>query len=175
MTYLGRFAPGAAVFYAAVFHSDQGTVENPTAPTARLRTPGGTWSALATPAIQDNATGLYGGTIDTAGFPPGQYIIHLRGTVSAAKTIACVFVFEIATAAPPPTPAEIADQLLARNLAGGADGGRTVRDALRLLRNRAAIVGDTLTVYREDDATPAWTAALTTNANAAPVVEVDPA
>lgn len=173
MIYLGRFTAGAAVFYGAVFHSDQGTAENPASPTARLRSPAGTWIDLATPAIQDNATGLYGGTIDTTGFAAGQYIIHLRGTVSTAKTVACVFAFEIATAAP--TPAEIADQLLVRNLAGGADGGRTVRDALRLLRNRAAIAGDTLTVYQEDDATPAWTGALTTNANAAPVVEVDPA
>lgn len=173
MTYLGRFTAGATVFYAAVFHSDQGTVQNPTSSTARLRMPNGLWGDLATPVIQDNATGLYGGTIDTTGFAAGQYIIHLRGTVSTAKTVACVFAFEIMPAAP--TPAELADQLLARNLAGGADGGRTVRDALRLLRNRAVIAGDTLTVYQEDDATPAWTGALTTNANAAPIVEVDPA
>jgi hypothetical protein len=173
MTYLGRFTPGAAVFYGAVFHSDQGTAENPTSPTARLRTPAGVWSDLPTPTQQDSAIGLYGGSVDTTALAAGQYLIHLRGTVSTAKTVACVFAFEVGPAAP--TAAEVADQWLERNLAGGADGGRTVRDALRLLRNRAAIAGSTLTVYQEDDATPAWTAVLSTRADAPPVVEVDPA
>lgn len=58
--------------------------------------------------------------------------------------------------------AGIADAILARNLAGGLDGGRTVRDALRASRNRTSIAGSTLTVYAEDDITPAWTAAIVT-------------
>lgn len=56
----------------------------------------------------------------------------------------------------------LADAILARSLAGGADGGRTVRDALRASRNRVVISGSTLTVYAEDDTTPAWTATITT-------------
>jgi len=70
---------------------------------------------------------------------------------------------------------EIADELLNRNLAGGGSGGaRIVRDAFRALRNRVAIAAGTATVYAEDDATPAWTAAVTTTAGN-PVSEVDPA
>jgi len=57
---------------------------------------------------------------------------------------------------------EIADRVLARNIAGGSDGGRDVTSALRSLRNRAAIAGGTLTVYQEDDTTPAWEASVTT-------------
>lgn len=69
---------------------------------------------------------------------------------------------------------EIADRVLARSIASGADGGRTVQDAFRLLRNRRAVAGAVLTVYEEDDLTPAWTAAVTTAAGD-PVDEIDPA
>jgi hypothetical protein len=58
------------------------------------------------------------------------------------------------------SPAGVADSILSRNLAGGSDGGRTVRDALRGSRNKVAIINNTMTVYQEDDATVAWTADL---------------
>jgi len=70
--------------------------------------------------------------------------------------------------------AEIADKVLGRNIAGGSDTGRTVKQALRILRNRRAIAAGTLTVYQEDDSTPDWTAAVTTAAGN-PVNSVDPA
>lgn len=73
-----------------------------------------------------------------------------------------------------PTAAQIADTVLGRNLAGGSDGGRTVRDALRASRNKSAISGSTLTVYQEDDATPAWTAAVSTAERDA-LQSIDPA
>lgn len=73
-----------------------------------------------------------------------------------------------------PSAAVVADQVLARNLAGGSDGGRTVRDALRANRNRVQIDGSTLTVYAEDDATPAWTGAINTAARDA-LQGIDPA
>lgn len=74
----------------------------------------------------------------------------------------------------PPTAASNADTLLGRNLAGSADGGRTVRDALRASRNKTAISGSTLTVYEEDDTTPAWTASVSTEARDA-LQSIDPA
>lgn len=70
---------------------------------------------------------------------------------------------------------EVADEVLNRNIAGGGSGGaRTVRSALRKLRNRLAIATGTLTVYQEDDATPDHTEAVTTAAGD-PIVETDPA
>ena len=76
----------------------------------------------------------------------------------------------------PPTAAENADKLLGRNLAGSSDGGRTVRDSLRASRNKVEIDPDlgTITVYAEDDATPAWTGTVTRAAVDA-LVGVDPA
>lgn len=51
---------------------------------------------------------------------------------------------------------------------------RCALQALRLLRNRWAIASGTLTVYREDDSTTAWTGAATRQAADA-VTEIDPA
>ena len=69
---------------------------------------------------------------------------------------------------------EIADRILARNIAGGSDTGRIVTDALRILRNRVAIAAGTMTVYEEDDLTSAWTATISTTAGD-PVSESNPA
>lgn len=73
----------------------------------------------------------------------------------------------------------IADALLDRDMSTGADSGsttvRTMRQALRFLRNKWAIAAGTLTVYKEDDATSSWTAAVTTDGTAQPIVSNDPA
>lgn len=74
-----------------------------------------------------------------------------------------------------PTAQEIADEVLTRDwteVTGVAS--RSVLNALRALRNRVTRSGATLTVYREDDSTTAYTAALTTDAGAEPVTSVDP-
>lgn len=73
----------------------------------------------------------------------------------------------------------IADALLDRNMATGADNGtdstvvRTVRQALRRLRNKEAIAAGTGTVTKEDDSTASWTYAATTTAGN-PISSVDP-
>jgi hypothetical protein len=72
-----------------------------------------------------------------------------------------------------PTAVQNADALLGRNIAGGSNGGRTVTQAFRRLRNRVAVLAGILTVYREDDTASDWTAAVTTAAGD-PVSEVDP-
>ena len=72
------------------------------------------------------------------------------------------------------TGSAIADRTLARSLAGGTDGGRTVQDALRSLRNRVTIAGSAMTVYTEDDATSAWTASISTTADTSIIAGVDP-
>lgn len=74
-----------------------------------------------------------------------------------------------------PTATANADALLGRKISGGANGGRTVTDALRSTRNKVTISGTTLTVYAEDDVTVAWTAVLTSDSAAQPIVGVDPA
>lgn len=72
---------------------------------------------------------------------------------------------------------EVADGILNRNLATGTDSGtntiRTVRQALRVLRNRVSTTGGVLTVYKEDDLTTSFGGAVTTTAGS-PITEIDP-
>jgi hypothetical protein len=73
----------------------------------------------------------------------------------------------------------VADALLNRDLAVGTDSGsptvRTVRQALRFLRNKWTITTGTLTVYKEDDTTASWTSTVVGTAGADPVTSSDPA
>ena len=74
---------------------------------------------------------------------------------------------------------EIADGILARDIGSGTNAvtlnERTVRSALRALRNKSSITTSTLTVTTENDATTAWTAAVSSDATAIPVTGIDPA
>ena len=73
---------------------------------------------------------------------------------------------------------KIADGLLDRDMSVGTDSGteiiRTVRQALRALRNRFNLAGTTRTVYKEDDSTASWTSTVQTNSAAEPIVGDDP-
>lgn len=77
-----------------------------------------------------------------------------------------------------PTAVENADAFLDRDMATGTDSGsatvRTVRQALRFLRNKWSISAGTVTVTKEDDTTTSWTGAVTTTAGD-PVSTIDPA
>lgn len=73
-----------------------------------------------------------------------------------------------------PTDAEVADKFLGRNIAGGSDGGRTVTSAFRGIRNKVTVDGTTITVYAEDDSTPAWTGAATRDSGLDTLKEIDP-
>lgn len=70
---------------------------------------------------------------------------------------------------------QIADAILNRNLAGGSNSGRLVKEALYPLRNKVAVSGGTMTVYGVDDNTSSWTATVTTTEGANPITAVDPA
>ncbi len=75
--------------------------------------------------------------------------------------------------------AEVADALLDRDMSTGVDSGsttvRTPRQALRAIRNKTDISAGTLTVKKEDDSTTSWTAAVSTDAAAVPIIGIDPA
>lgn len=74
-----------------------------------------------------------------------------------------------------PTDTENADALLGRNVSGGSSTGRTVKQALHVLRNKSAVAAGTLTVYDTDDATSSWTATVSSDAAADPITGIDPA
>lgn len=78
-----------------------------------------------------------------------------------------------------PTAVENADALLNRDMSTGTDSGsptvRTPRQAFRFLRNKWTIVGTTLSVKKEDDATESWSSTVTATAGADPITGNDPA
>ncbi len=67
----------------------------------------------------------------------------------------------------------VADTWSNRNVAGGSNTGRTNKQGMYALRNRAQIAGGILTVYEVDDSTPSWDAVVTT-APGDPLTEIDP-
>jgi hypothetical protein len=68
----------------------------------------------------------------------------------------------------------IADAVINRNIQGGSNTGRTVRQALAALRNKVVVSGGTMTVYATDDTASEWTASVATTAGN-PITTIDPA
>jgi hypothetical protein len=69
----------------------------------------------------------------------------------------------------------IADAILKRDMSAvTGEASRSLLNAARFLRNKWSIAAGILTVRKEDDTTTAWTAALTTDGAADPIVASDP-
>ena len=77
-----------------------------------------------------------------------------------------------------PTAIQNADALLNRDMSTGTDSGsatiRTVRQALRFLRNKWTLTGTALSVKKEDDITESWAGVVTKTAGAEPITGSDP-
>jgi len=138
-------------------------------------------------ALPDAAAEASGG-LYTRGTGAGQIAQDANGTARVTVTdvdtgaiTATSFAAGAIDAAALATDAvnEIADGILNRDMSTGTDSGsttvRTVRQALRFLRNKWSISGTTLTVTKEDDVTASWTATMTTDAAADPITASDPA
>jgi hypothetical protein len=75
-----------------------------------------------------------------------------------------------------PTATENADALLNRDMSAVSDtNARSPLNALRFIRNKWDVAAGVLTVKKEDDSTTAWTASVSTDAGAEPVIGNDPA
>jgi flagellar hook-associated protein FlgK len=75
-----------------------------------------------------------------------------------------------------PTAVENADAMLNRDMSAVSDtNARSPLNALRFLRNKWDVAGGTLTVTKENDSTTAWTASVTSDPAAEPVIGSDPA
>jgi len=105
------------------------------------------------------AAGRYSGvTIGGVEALESGVTVDTGGIVAASFAAGAIDAVALATDA----GQEIADRVLQRNIMGGSDSGRTVSEALAALRNRVAIDGSVLTVYRTDDTTAFWTASVAT-------------
>ena len=117
----------------------------------------------------------------SSGDLPGLYEIQVadgRFAVSGAKALIIMIMVDGLNHVPLEVQLDagdvIADQLLARNVSGGSSAGRTVKQALHFIRNKWAVVAGTLTVYDTDDSTSSWTATVSQDAAANPIIGNDP-
>jgi hypothetical protein len=145
------------------------------------------WSALVTAHTVAESFGariirtLLGTTVNQVTINASNHIaanVHqMQANVINAAAIAADAIDADALATDAVT--EIADGILARDIGSGTNAvvlnERTVRSALRALRNKSSILTSTLTVTTENDATTAWTAAVSSSASADPVTGIDPA
>lgn len=128
-------------------------------------------TAIATGAI-DNAA-IATGAIDNTKFAAGAIDNAAIATdaIGAAEIAAGAIDSDAFTAN---ALNAIADALLKRDFSAvTGEAARSMLNALRAVRNRWRIAGSTLTVYKEDDVTSAWTGAVT-QAAANPTSEIDP-
>lgn len=141
--------------------------------TATMKTSIGTAVAASAVAsvtgnVGGNVTGSVGSVVGAVGSVTGLTASNLDVAVSTRLASASY------TA--PPTSTQNADALLNRDMSAVSDtNARSPLNAFRILRNKMSSSGGTLTVTKEDDTTTAWTAALTTDAAANPIIAVDPA
>lgn len=144
------------------------------------------WANVTSPTTTVNLSGT---TIST-----GQQITSVSGSVGSIATggiTSTSFATDSITATAIATDAitsaelsstaiaEIADGILARNLDSSGNevsttsGGRTVRNALRILRNKIdATTGTQMDVYNEADTAVIWSQPITTSVSADPIVKV---
>lgn len=123
-------------------------------------------------SVTGNVTGSVG-SIASGGITTGSFA---AGAINAAAIATdAIGSDELAATA----TAEIADAILARNLdssgneASTTSSGRTVRNALRILRNKVdASTGTQVDVYNEADTTVIWSQPITTSVSADPIVKV---
>ena len=123
-------------------------------------------------SVTGNVTGSVG-SIATGGITTGSFA---AGAINAAAVATgAIDADALATDA----VEEIADGILKRNLdssgneASTTSSGRTVRNALRILRNKVdASTGTQVDVYNEADTTVIWSQAITTSVSADPIVKV---
>ena len=124
--------------------------------------------ALATDAVTEIGTGVW--TTDIASIStPGQAGLYVTNTnVDTSNTFSSVTTIE-GTA----YKESIADTILGRNVGGGSNAGRLVKEALYALRNKSEIVGALLSVYDASD-NLSWTAVVASSSSADPVTGIDP-
>jgi hypothetical protein len=135
-------------------------------------------AAVSTRAVAGDAMTLAAGAVSAAAIATGAIDADAIAADAVTELQAGLATSADIAALNDVTGDEVADALLARDLGSGTAAGtlneRTVRSALRVLRNKWAVSAGVLTVTKEDDVEAAWTAAVTSATGAAPVTTVDP-
>jgi len=155
-----------------------------TAPLTAGQTASAVWDALLSSYTVNNSFGqrvLRSTTSQSTCAVTGSNHIaadvhQFQPDVLTAAATDTTYVAELTSGGTSPTAVQIADAVLNRNLDSSGNGTdttdeRTVRSALRAMRNKVSVGSGTMTVYKEDDVTAAWTGTLSNTAD----VTVNPA
>lgn len=125
-------------------------------------------------SVTGNVGGNVTGSVGSVAGNVGGNVVGSTASVSAAVTVGTnndKTGYALSTAG----NNAAADALLKRDWTlVGAPAARSALNALRFLRNLWVVTAGTLHVTEEDDTTDAWTAVLTTDATADPVIGSDP-
>lgn len=145
----------------------------------RLGTPAGASVSVDVAAVKTETASIQTDTNDIQARLPavlvGGRMDASVGAMAADTVTAAALAVDAGT--------ELADALLDRDMSVGTDSGspsvRTVRQALRFLRNFWTVnntpVANTLHVKKEDDTTDSWTAVVTPTPGTDPITQMDPA
>ena len=126
-------------------------------------------NALATDAVTEIVNGVWSRDPSDALFNglAGYWLyeagLNSQGIISDTNVIAGTAYIE-----------SIADTILGRNVGGGSNAGRLVKEALYALRNKSEISGNQLNVYNATDGAISWSATVSSSASADPVTGIDP-
>ena len=136
---------------------------------------GGTFTDCSAEATEiATASGIYYLDLTATEMNADTVAVIIKTTSSGAKTTPLVMYPEEIGDVRVDVDA-VADAILKRDFtAVTGESSRSMLNALRLLRNKWDVAAGTLTVKKEDDSTTAWTAAVTSNASAEPIIGSDP-
>lgn len=169
------------IYFNAVDPLTGAAVTGATSFTVKRSRNGGAFVTYTTPTITEIGSGLYVLLIDedttiASTSDSEEYAVYIT-QASMAPVTRTIELYRSPLASA--SLNSLADAILDRDMSVGTDSGtttvRTVRQALRWLRNKWTISGSTLTVYKEDDTTSSWTSTITTNAQQGAVSSSDPA
>jgi hypothetical protein len=158
-----------------------GATGTATAISLATQTVGGAWATGGFKEIDaTNMKGVYRFDIPNAVLATAPYaVVYFYGATNMVPVVAEL---EIVSYDPFNVTAErtaMANAFLDQDMSTGTDSGttsiRTVRQALRFLRNKWSVNSGSLTVCKEDDTTASWTASIGTTAGTTPITSVDPA
>ena len=162
----------SALLFLMIDSSDHVTGKTGLSPTVTLSKNGAAFGA-PTGAVTEISSGWYkvaGNATDTNTL--GPLALHATATGADPTDILVANV----VAVDPQVATFIADQLLNRDMSAvTVTNARSPINAFRFLRNKWTVAAGTLTVYKEDDSTSAWTGAVTGTAGADPITTSDPA
>lgn len=158
------------IYFLMVDSSDHITGKTGLSPTVTICKNGGSFASPAG-AVTEVANGWYRVAANaTDANTLGPLLLHATGSGADPTDDR----FEVVVFNPDNLLNQTADTLLTRDFNSvSGEASRSALNSLRKLMNKVAVSGTTLTVYKEDDATSAFTQTVTTSSSAEPIISVD--